>query len=107
MTTQAPTTQPVVEQTTQAPDTPQPAATTFKEAENNNNGRGRSYVPIIVGAVLGTFAALALATSAVLYYRWRQHPERPLFPWQHNERPVLNNNPAYNAPAVNENPMHV
>lgn len=106
MTTQAPTTQPVVEQTTQAPDTPQPAATTFKEAENNN-GRGRSYVPIIVGAVLGTFAALALATSAVLYYRWRQHPERPLFPWQHNERPVLNNNPAYNAPAVNENPMHV
>jgi len=33
-------------------------------------------------------AALGLAVGGALYYRWRQHPERPLFPWQHGEQPV-------------------
>jgi len=46
--------------------------------------------------------------GGALYYRWRQHPERPLFPWQHGERPMMNNNPAYDNPvAVRDNPIHV
>lgn len=106
-TTKPPTTKPpTTEPPTTSPETTKPPSylilpTTTPPVRASRKNR----TAVIVGGVVGVFAALALAGTAALIYRWRKHPERPFLPWQHGERPAINNNPAYVAPVGASNPL--